>query len=90
MHYDGTTWSPVVPPGPVIVSALRAVTGNLGGEVWIVGDGGAILYYDGKHWARWQDPSAVALRGVWFDAATSGTWIVGDQGTILHSGQATK
>jgi photosystem II stability/assembly factor-like uncharacterized protein len=66
------------------------VTGNLAGEVWMVGDAGTILYYDGKHWAQWQIPSAVTLRGVWFDPTTNGTWIVGDRGTILHDGPPTK
>ena len=90
MHYDGSGWTPVTIPAPAPLVTLRGVTGGGKHDVWIVGDAGTILYFDGTSWARWTDASGVALRGVWNDTDTRGTWIVGDLGVILHSGPATK
>ena len=66
------------------------MTGSAKGELWLVGDAGTIVYYNGTTWTRQDDASGVTLRGVWFDAETGGTWIVGDRGLILHRGPATK
>ena len=90
MHYDGITWTPVAIPAPAVTVALRGITGGGRKDVWIVGDAGTILYFDGANWARWTDASGAALRGVWSDPASGGIWAVGDQGVILHRGPATK
>lgn len=52
---------------------------------WAVGKGGAIFYYNGNNWQRFDGPVAINLNALYYDG-TNG-WIVGDAGTILHIGQ---
>jgi hypothetical protein len=84
-RYDGsgTTWSRLISAGTIQFNASWGT--DLSG-LWVVGDGGAIL--------RWQGTGLVAdpqsglvttsnLRAIW-GAAQNDIWAVGEGGTILH------
>lgn len=43
IHYDGTAWTPVLPPVTKLSQNLRAVWAANANDVYIVGDGGTIL-----------------------------------------------
>ncbi|MBI5487551.1 MAG: DUF4215 domain-containing protein [Deltaproteobacteria bacterium] len=69
---------------PVAVSAtadLYAVGGSAPDDVWIVGDAGTILHWDGAAWTSTTSGTR-ALRGVWA-AGASDAWAVGDAATIF-------
>lgn len=52
-------------------------------DVWAVGFGGVILYYDGQGWSLVHSPTSKNLNSISLLAPGDG-WIVGDQGTLLH------
>jgi len=51
-------------------------------NVWVVGNGGTILYYNGSTWTAQTSGTSEDLNGVWGSSATS-VWAVGDNGTVL-------
>ena len=51
-------------------------------DVWVVGDGGLVLHFDGTTWTE-QSVGAGALRSV-FALSTSDVWACGDNGMLLH------
>jgi len=55
LHYDGRAWT-MTSLGNVTV---RAIWGSAPGDVWAVGDGGAILHWNGRAWSRSQAPPPV-------------------------------
>jgi hypothetical protein len=64
---------------------FRAVWGSAAGDVWAVGDGGAISRWDGTAWTL-IPPAGLptsTLRGIWGSSA-SNIYAVGDTGTLLH------
>ncbi|MCF8369362.1 MAG: T9SS type A sorting domain-containing protein [Bacteroidales bacterium] len=52
-------------------------------NVWAVGAGGTILYYDGTSWAEQTNPSTEDLFAIDFTDSSNG-WAVGESGTILY------
>jgi hypothetical protein len=83
-HWNGTSWSISLPPGPdTDTNILAAVSGSSPGRVWAVGQTGIASYiveWNGSSWAQVPSPSPGnldnSLHGV---AAISGTnaWAVG-------------
>ena len=64
---------------------LRAIWGATDTDVWAVGDGGAIVHWDGVHWTALADVGAPApgnLYDVWGNADAHTVWIVGDGGVV--------
>ena len=53
------------------------------GNVFAVGLGGTILYYDGSTWSQMSSPTSNWLRTVWGSSGTR-VFAVGDGGTILY------
>jgi hypothetical protein len=56
--------------------ALFKVWGSAADDVWIVGDAGAALHYDGLAWTAIPDPSGIDLISVW-GSASEGVIAVG-------------
>ena len=59
----------------------RAAAG--GSSIWIAGDGGTILQYDGVAWKTMTSNTTANLRAVWGSSPTN-IFAVGDGGTVLH------
>ncbi len=82
--YNGVYW-----PGwqtetsPVANTSFRAVWGAAETDMYIVGDSGTILHWDGSSWSTSTSHTTVNLHAVW---GTDGNniYAVGDMGTILH------
>lgn len=62
---------------------LRSVWGTTPGDVFVVGEGGTILHYDGSTWARMNSGTSSQLNGVW-GTSNRDVFAVGDNGTVLH------
>jgi hypothetical protein len=72
-RFDASGWSPV---GSGTFSDLRAVWGSGPNDVWVVGDGGAVLRWDGARWRSVQSNTFASLRAIWGDSPTN-VWAVG-------------
>ena len=64
-------------------STLHDVWTDGPGDVWVVGDGGLILRYDGTSWHKIPSGTQANLNSVWGPSGTD-LWTVGDSGTALH------
>lgn len=64
-------------------SDLHGVWGTSGGDIFVVGEGGTIVHYDGIDWSPIASGTSNLLRDVWGSSATD-VYAVGDGGTILH------
>jgi hypothetical protein len=80
-HYDGTRWTVASSPA----AGLVAVTG-CAGQLWAVGEAGAIIHHDGATWQKLSSGTANSLRAVRCSAAN--VWIVGEGGIILKRSAA--
>ena len=63
--------------------ALHAIWGSAANDVFAVGDGGAILHYDGAAWSAMTSGTDNALFGLWGSSAND-VIAVGALGTALH------
>ena len=87
MHYDGATWSEVAAIGDVPL--LNWVHGLAADDIFVVGNGGTALHWDGALWTPMDTPTEEDLWGVWA-AAPDDVYAVGGRGlataeaTILH------
>ena len=52
-------------------------------DVWVVGDAGLVLRYDGASWTEQVAGTSASLRGV-FALSTSDVYACGDNGVLLH------
>lgn len=68
-------------PDAYALSKVQMVDQNRG---WAVGNGGAILFYNGLSWAEQQSPSGGPLEDLCFVGYDEG-WIVGSSSKILHT-----
>lgn len=77
---------PLPPEEDLILRDRYAVTGNQLGEVWVAGQDGRLLYYDGKIWKVLPLPpnEARSLRGIWVAPGSHRPWLVGDRGLLMH------
>jgi hypothetical protein len=96
VHWDGAAWVASPPPPPtwgvdviapppadMLPKDLYAVAGDGPNDVWVAGDAGAMLHFDGQQWR----PDAVGgygqnYRGVWGDG-NGAFWFVGTSGVIV-------
>ena len=79
-HFDGSQWSWRAIAGQG--GDVNAVWGTAAGDVFIVGDGGAIFHYDGTQWQAMNSQTDVELKDVWGSSGQD-VYAVG-LGTILH------
>jgi len=78
-HYDGTSWMPMATPAGDTV--LNDVWGRSGSDVYVVGDNGLILHYDGAAWTA-SHQGTDALLAV-FGWAPGDVYAVGVGGRVL-------
>src|SRR5215471_8242835 len=76
---DNWCWRNPLPQG----NSLFAVWGSEASDVWMVGEAGTILHWDGSAWTSASSGTTNILRGVW-GSGESDVWAVGDLGTIVH------
>jgi hypothetical protein len=82
----GWCWSNPWPIGSDL-SAVWVVSAN---DVWVGGEAGAIIHFDGTRWTRTPQPGTQQILSLWGSAAND-IWAVGGIGTLLHwNGQAWK
>jgi len=63
---------------------LNGIWGDGTGNLWAVGEGGTILYYNGSAWSTQESGTVYGLYGIW-GADALNIWAVGGMGTILYS-----
>jgi hypothetical protein len=84
----GANWCAISPAAPTTAN-LSAVWGSSDRDVWMVGDAGTALHWDGLGFTVSATGTSVDLRGVWGSGA-SDVWVVGrtggmsDSPSILH------
>ena len=64
-------------------SDLHGVWGTSGDDIFVVGEGGTIIHYDGIDWSPIASGTSNLLRDVW-GSSSADVFAVGDGGTILH------
>ncbi len=80
-RYDGKSWKKLSVPGS---GAIRAVWGNGPKDVFMAGDSGTLLRFNGVTFTAMSAPAgANNLRGVW-GRGPKEVYAVGLKGTILH------
>jgi hypothetical protein len=62
----------------------NAIWGTGPTSVWLVGNAGLIMRWDGSSWAEETSPTVEDLLGVWGMVGTDEVWAVGMDGVILH------
>ncbi|NMC70112.1 MAG: hypothetical protein GYA57_08625, partial [Myxococcales bacterium] len=77
---DEGNWCPV--GGLPTTENLFAVRGSGATDVWVVGNAGAILHWDGTAWSSVPGGGSRVLRSV-FAASPTAAWAVGDAAAIL-------
>jgi hypothetical protein len=79
---DGWCWDGAGPHG----NTLYTVAASSPRDIWVAGELGTVLSFDGERWsARWA-PTSEHLRSIW--VLDSRAWVVGDAATVLyHSGR---
>lgn len=67
LHYDGAAWSTVTPPAltPSNVKAFFKVWGSSASDVYVVGDVGVVIHYDGTSWEELLVGAEDDLVAVW-------------------------
>jgi hypothetical protein len=80
-RYRSGGWQQV--PGTLPTDTFHAIYGLAADDVWIAGDAGVILHWDGAQIGRQQSGTDNALRGLWA-TGPGAAWVVGDHGTILR------
>lgn len=75
----GWCWEQPSPSG----NAFNKVWAASVSDVWIVGEAGIILHYDGSRWTQQASGVDVTLFDVWGTSSTN-VWAVGARGTVLQ------
>lgn len=75
----GLCWENPFPVG----NDLYGVGGTGANDVWVVGNLGTAMHYDGNKWAGTLPGGPQDLRGVW-SASPNDVWAAGNGGAILH------
>lgn len=68
------------PPG----NLYTAIYGNSTGQLWVTGQRGALLYYDGNEWTYLEVPTSSDLYGVWVAPNSKRPWLVGANGLVMR------
>jgi hypothetical protein len=80
-HYDGRWWSQTYPGNAGYENA--AVGGTSGANVFVVGNRGSVLRFNGSSWQTQNSGTYELLTDVWGDSAAD-VFIVGNKGTVLR------
>ena len=66
-HHDSNGWTDAAPTLPPEVNdrTLFKVWGTAANDVWVCGQAGLILHYDGASWSLMDSGTTVALYSVW-------------------------
>ena len=96
VHYDGHAWSGARFDGDSVYAQalgvwenpprnfyLRGVWGAAANDVFVVGDSGAVLHWNGAAWSRMSTGTRAELRRVW-GSSGSDVYVSGEGGTLLH------
>ena len=81
-RWNGTSWTVAAQPAAA-GRTLRAVWGAGPDSLWMVGDGGLLLYWNGGSASAVSSGISETLRAIWGSGAAD-IWAVGDAGRILH------
>jgi photosystem II stability/assembly factor-like uncharacterized protein len=79
-RWDGANWTEVTSP---TTKTLYGMDARTAGDIWAVGDNGAIIHFDGGSWQTVTSPVTDWLIDVSMPRADLG-YIVGNNGTILR------
>ncbi len=77
-HHAGGRWRQI-DDLPAETPLLNWVFGFSDEDVWVVGNGGSVLHYDGSRWRRQSTPTEEDLWGIW-GAGSDELWAVGGSG----------
>lgn len=80
MHSDGAGWQRVEVAAPLLNWAF----GLSPTDVFVVGNEGTVLHFDGTRWVQQATPTRQPLWGVW-GAAPDDVWAVGGDGAEQHA-----
>jgi hypothetical protein len=65
-RYNGSTWSSMTLPGGLSSGTnLYGISGTGGSDVWVVGENGTMVHYDGTKWRAVDSGTTTVLNGVW-------------------------
>jgi hypothetical protein len=81
LRYDGKAWSKV--PGLAGSVAASAIWGSGPDDIFAVGQGGAILHFDGEGWSTQSSGTTDPLFAVW-GRGPKDVWAAGAKGTLLR------
>ena len=62
---------------------LLEIWGTSSSDVFVVGESGTMLHYDGKTWSRMKTPAPGTISHIW-GSSSSDVFAVGTKGTIVH------
>lgn len=72
---------PLKAPPAVLYTGIY---GNGSGQIWVTGQRGVVLYYDGKEWISLDVGTSTDLYGVWVAPGSKRPWLVGDKGLVMR------
>jgi hypothetical protein len=75
--------APDAEPEPHVTQALRGIWGSAKDDIWVVGNEGVMLHYDGKSWQSKQSGTSNDLTNL-SGTAPDDVWAVGSNGVIMH------
>jgi hypothetical protein len=80
-HFDGVNWTGS--SAPAGQPYLNSVSGRDSSNVWAVGDGGQIDYWDGNNWSACTKVTQSGLNSV--SVSATEVWAVGSGGVVLRN-----
>ncbi|MFL5542036.1 MAG: Ig-like domain-containing protein [Longimicrobiaceae bacterium] len=96
LHYDGHAWSGARFDGDRVYGEplgvwdnpprnfyLRGVWGSAANDLFVAGDSGTVLHWNGAAWSRMATGTRAELHRVWGSSATD-VYVSGENGTLLH------
>jgi hypothetical protein len=96
LHYNGTAWSGARFDGDSVYAEplgvwenprrnlyLWGVWGSGPNDVFVAGDSGTVLHWNGEAWSRMATGTRAGLRRVW-GSSGSDVYVSGEGGTLLH------
>jgi len=96
LHYDGQAWSGARFDGDRVFGEplgvwdnpprnfyLRGVWGSAANDLFVAGDSGTVLHWNGAAWSRMATGTRAELHRVWGSSATD-VYVSGENGTLLH------
>lgn len=81
-HFDGVTVREVSVPLSPLTTVLRGVCGTAANNVWVVGDAGKVLRFNGSGWSNVPSGTTATLNGVWCKGTE--VFVVGASSTLLR------